>query len=155
IFLYDENIHAAYGILAKKGSKLSYQAGLRAEWTDVRTTLEETNEVNPREYVNLFPSAHITWNLPNDNGIQASYSRRIRRPFYNDLSPFMTVSDSRNFFSGNPNLDPQYSNVFELGHIKYFDAGSFTSAVYHRSTRGNIERIRTVMPDGNSTTFPE
>lgn len=155
IFLYDENIHAAYGILARKGSKLSYQAGLRAEWTDVRTTLQETNEVNPREYINLFPSAHLTLNLPNENALQGSYSRRIRRPFYNDLSPFMTLSDSRNFFSGNPNLDPEFSNVFEIGHIKYFEKGSFTSAVYHRSTRGKIERIRTVDAEGNSTTFPE
>jgi ferric enterobactin receptor len=155
IFLYDENIHAAYGILAKKGSKLSYQAGLRAEWTDVKTTLEETNEVNPRQYGNLFPGMHVTWNLPRQNAIQASYSRRVRRPFYNDLSPFMTLSDSRNFFSGNPDLDPEFSNVFEAGHIKYFESGSFTSAVYHRSTRGKIERIRTVDSDGNSTTFPE
>lgn len=155
IFLYDENIHAAYGILAKKGSKLSYQAGLRAEWTDVKTTLEETNEVNPREYVNLFPSAHVTWNLPKQNGIQASYSRRVRRPFYNDLSPFMTFVDNRNYFSGNPDLDPEFSNVYEIGHIKYFEKGSFTSAVYHRSTTGKIERIRTVDEQGFSTTLPE
>jgi len=155
VFLYDENIHAAYSILARKGSKLSYQAGLRAEWTDVKTTLEETNEVNPREYVNLFPSAHVTWNLPKQNGIQGSYSRRVRRPFYNDLSPFMTYVDNRNYFSGNPDLDPEFSNVFEIGHIKYFEKGSFTSAIYHRSTRGKIERIRTVDAEGNSTTLPE
>lgn len=155
IFLYDENIHAAYGILARKGSKLSYQAGLRAEWTDVKTTLKETNEVNPREYANLFPSAHVTYNLPKQNAIQASYSRRVRRPFYNDLSPFMTFSDSRNYFSGNPDLDPEFSNAFEVGHIKYFEKGSFTSAIYHRSTRGKIERIRTVSAEGNSTTLPQ
>ena len=88
VFLYDENIHAAYGIVSYKGSQLSYQAGLRAEWTDVKTTLKETNEVNPREYANLFPSAHVTYNLPKQNAVQASYSRRVRRPFYNDLSPF-------------------------------------------------------------------
>jgi outer membrane receptor protein involved in Fe transport len=155
VFVYNENIHAAYGILAKKGSKLSYQAGIRGEWTDVKTRLQETNKVNPREYVNLFPSAHVTYNLPRENAIQASYSRRVRRPFYNDLSPFMTYSDSRNYFSGNPDLDPEFSNVFEIGHIKYFERGSFTSAVYHRSTRGKIERIRTVDEVGNSTTMPE
>ncbi len=155
LFYYDENIHAAYGILARKGNKLSYQAGLRAEWTDVKTTLEETGEVNPRNYADLFPSAHVTYNLPQQNALQGSYSRRIRRPFYNDLSPFMTYSDSRNYFSGNPNLEPEYSNVFELGHIKYFETGSFTSAIYHRSTRGKIERIRTVDDNGNSTTLPQ
>jgi outer membrane receptor protein involved in Fe transport len=155
IFLYDENIHAAYGILARKSNGISYQAGLRAEWTDVKTTLKETNEVNPREYVNLFPSAHMTVDLAKQNALQFSYSRRVRRPFYNDLSPFMTFSDSRNYFSGNPDLDPEFSNVFEIGHIKYYEKGSFSSAIYHRSTRGRIERIRQVDSEGNSTTLPQ
>ncbi len=155
IFLYNENIHAAYGILAKKSNKISYQAGLRAEYTDVKTTLKETNEINPRKYTNLFPSAHFTYELPKQNALQLSYSRRVRRPLYNDLSPFMTFSDSRNYFSGNPDLDPEFSNVFEIGHIKYFEQGSFSSALYHRSTKGKIERIRRVDDEGNSTTLPE
>lgn len=155
IFRYDENIHAAYGILANKIGRLSWQAGLRAEWTDVTTLLERTNEKNPRQYMNVFPSAHVTWNLPNDHALQGSYSRRVRRPFYNDLSPFMTYSDSRNYFSGNPDLDPEFSHVVELSHIKYFESGSFTSALYHRNTHGKIERIRWVDENGNSTTFPE
>lgn len=155
VFVYDENIHAAYAILGNKHSKISYQAGLRAEWTDVKTTLRETKEENPRKYANLFPSAHVTYNLPHDNGIQVSYSRRVRRPFYNDLSPFFTFSDSRNFFSGNPDLNPEFSNVFELGHLKNFDKGSMASAIYYRETKGKIERIRRVNADGNATTRPE
>lgn len=155
VFFYDENIHAAYGILANKSDRLSYQSGLRAEWTDVKTTLEKTNEVNPRKYVNLFPSAHITLELPQDNSIQASYSRRVRRPFYNNLSPFFTFSDSRNYFSGNPDLDPEFSDVFEIGHIKSFEKGSFSSAIYYRDTRGKIQSIRTVDAHGNSTTIPQ
>lgn len=155
IFLYDENIHAVYGILGNKQNKISYQAGLRAEWTDVTTTLKETNNINPRNYANLFPSAHLSFDMPKENAIQLSYSRRIRRPFYNDLSPFMTFSDSRNFFSGNPDLNPEFSDVVELGHIKYFEKGSMTSSVYYRSTKGKIERIRVVNADGNSATLPQ
>ncbi len=155
IFVYDENIHAAYGILGNKHKNITYQAGLRAEWTDVKTTLKETQQVNPRNYVNLFPSAHITFNMPEDNGIMVSYSRRVRRPFYNDLSPFFTFSDSRNFFSGNPDLQPEFSHVMEIGHIKTFDKGSFTSAIYYRDTKGKIDRIRTVAADGNSITRTE
>jgi outer membrane receptor protein involved in Fe transport len=155
VFLYDENIHAAYGILGNKHKKVSYQAGLRAEWTDVKTTLQETNEVNPRRYANLFPSAHFTIDLGNDNAIQMSYSRRVRRPFYNDLSPFMTFSDRRNFSSGNPDLDPEFSNIYEVGHIKYFEKGSISSSVYYRSTDGKIERIRTPIDDINFRTLPQ
>ncbi|TDB66875.1 outer membrane beta-barrel family protein [Arundinibacter roseus] len=154
-FIYNENIHAAYGILGNKTNKLSYQVGLRAEWTDVKTTLRETGEVNPRKYANLFPSAHFTYDLPQDNAMQLSYSRRVRRPVYNDLSPFMTFSDSRNFFSGNPNLNPEFSHVMEFGHIKYFEKGSFTSSVYYRITDGKIERIRQVGEDGFSITLPQ
>lgn len=155
VFVYNENIHALYGILANKGERISYQAGLRAEWTDVKTVLEKTNEVNPRDYLNFFPSAHFTFELPKENAIQVSYSRRVRRPFYNDLSPFMTFSDSRNFFSGNPDLDPEFSHVGEVGHIKYFDKGSFTSGVYYRQTKDKIDRIRRVDNEGNSATRPE
>ena len=154
-FVYDENIHAAYGIIGNKTKKISYQAGLRAEWSDVKTTLEKTNQVNPRNYLNLFPSAHFTYELPKENAIQLSYSRRVRRPFYDDLSPFMTYSDSRNYFSGNPDLNPEFSNVFEIGHIKYFDKGSLSSSVYYRGTNGKITRIRTVDDHGNSVTLPQ
>ena len=155
IFLYEENIHAVYGIASNKSNRFSYQAGLRAEWTDVKTVLKETNQENPREYVNLFPSAHVTLDLLKENALQLSYSRRVRRPFYNDLSPFMTFSDSRNFSSGNPDLNPEFSDVFEIGHIKYFDKGSITSAIYYRNTKGKIERIKTVDSLGNSITLPQ
>jgi ferric enterobactin receptor len=155
VFVYDENIHGAYGILGNKTNRVSYQAGLRAEWTDVTTTLEKTKEKNPRDYVNLFPSAHLTFDLEKENGIQLSYSRRVRRPFYNDLSPYATFSDSRNFSGGNPDLDPEFSNAYEIGHIKTFDKGAFTSSVYYRSTKGRIERIRTVDGMGNAITKPE
>lgn len=155
IFLYQENIHALYGILGNKTKKLSYQGGMRAEWTDVKTTLVKTNEVNPRDYLNLFPSAHLTYNFDKENGMQLSYSRRVRRPFYNDLSPFMTFSDARNFFSGNPDLDPEFTDAIELGHIKYFEKGTLFSTVFYRNTTDKIERIRTVDNEGNATIRPE
>lgn len=155
VFFYDEEITAAYAILGNKTNKISYQAGVRAEWTDVKTTLEKTNETNPRKYSNLFPSAHITYSLPKENNLQISYSRRVRRPFYNDLSPFMTFSDSRNFFSGNPDLNPEFSNVFELGHIKYFNAGSISSSFYNRNTENRIDNIRTVNAKGDAVNLPQ
>ena len=68
----------------------------------------------------------------------------------------MTFSDSRNFFSGNPDLNPEFSNVYEVGHIKYFEKGTVTSSVYFRDTDGKIERIRTVDPEtGWAVTQPE
>ncbi len=155
VFVYDENIHGGYGIISNRIKKFSYQLGLRAEWTDVMTELEKTNETNPRDYFNLFPSAHFTFHMKKENGLQLSYSRRVRRPLYNDLSPYVTYSDSRNYFSGNPDLNPEFSNVLELGHIKSFDKGTLASAIYYRGTTDKIERIRTVDSAGNSVTIPE
>ncbi|GAB3883909.1 TonB-dependent receptor [Spirosoma agri] len=154
-FLYEERINAVYGIIGNKTRKLSYQAGLRAELTDVTTTLRQTNDVNPRHYANLFPSVHVTYDLPRQHAVQLSYSRRIRRPQYNDLSPFSTFSDNRNFWSGNPNLNPEFTNAFEMGHIKYMNKGSISSSVYYRHTTDKILSIRRVNEQGYAATRPE
>lgn len=155
VFLYDENIHGLYGIISNKKGHFGYQAGIRAEWTDVTTTLKETNEVNPRDYLNFFPSVHFDYQLKKDNAVQLSYSRRVRRPFYNDLSPYVTLSDSRSFFSGNPDLNPEFSDVVEVGHIKTFEKGTLASSIYYRSTTGRIDRIRKVDNLGNAVTRTE
>jgi outer membrane receptor protein involved in Fe transport len=134
--------------------QFSYQFGLRAETTDIQTELEQTGEKNPRNYANLFPSAHFTYTITPDNSFQLSYSRRVRRPTYNDLTPFVTFSDNRNYFSGNPNLNPEFTNSFDLGHLKYFDQGSISSSIYYRETFGKIDRFRTVDSLGFSKTLP-
>jgi ferric enterobactin receptor len=154
-FVYEENINAAYGILGNKTGKFSYQAGVRAEWTGVTTELKQTKEVNERKYANLFPSVHVTYDFAKQNAFQLSFSRRVRRPQYNDLTPFATYSDNRNYWSGNPDLNPEFTNAFELGHIKYMSKGSLTSSVYYRHTNGKITSIRRVQEDGSSYTRPE
>ena len=154
IFNYQENISAAYVILGSKMKQFSYQFGLRAESTDIKTELEQTGEKNPRNYANLFPSAHFTYSITPDNSFQLSYSKRVRRPTYNDLTPFVTFSDNRNFFSGNPNLNPEFTDAFELGHVKYVDQGSISSSVYYRNTVGKIDRFRMVDTAGFARTMP-
>jgi outer membrane receptor protein involved in Fe transport len=154
VFLYDENILAFYGIVGNERAKWSYQAGLRAEYTDIETRLVETKESNPRSYTNLFPSGHLNYKANEKNAFQLSYSRRIRRPVYNDLSPYVTFSDQRNFFSGNPNLNPEFTDSYELGHILYGEKSTLFSTVYYRSTQDKIQRIRTVGDNGFSVTAP-
>jgi outer membrane receptor protein involved in Fe transport len=128
IFLYKENISAAYMILGNKMKKFSYQFGMRGEVTDIQTQLVQTKEKNPRNYANLFPSAHFTYTQNEENSFQLGFSRRVRRPTYNELSPFVTLSDNRNFFSGNPDLNPEFTNSFDLGYLKYFDLYSLSQS---------------------------
>lgn len=154
-FIYDEDIQAAYAILGNKSGKISYQAGLRVERSKVVTELVTTNELNDRSYVNFFPSAHISYQMADQNSFQISYSRRVTRPRFWDLNPFFTFSDSRNQFSGNPNLDPEFTDSYEIGHLKYWDNASLSSSVYYRHTTDVIERIRTFDNEGNSYTRPE
>jgi ferric enterobactin receptor len=154
-FNYLENIVAIYGIIGDKINNFSYQVGVRGEYTDIRTELVKTGESNPRDYLNLFPSAHITYDLPNQNAVQLSYSRRINRPNFWSLNPFFTFSDARNFWAGNPDLDPEFTHSMELGHMKYWDRASMTTSLYYRNTEGIIQRIRTIDTlTGNTITIP-
>jgi len=155
-FNYIEDIHALYASFGNKIKKFSYQFGLRAEYSQVRTELLQTNQINDRDYANLFPSLFLTYDLPKENAIQVSYSRRIRRPDFRELNPFFTFSDARNLFTGNPNLNPEFTNSYEIGHIKYWEKGSLSSSLYHRHTNDVIDRILSVdETTGNTVRRPE
>lgn len=155
-FNYDEFINAAYGIYGKEYSRWSYQLGVRAEHSRVVTELQQSDEpANDRSYLNLFPSAHVSFNVNEKNAFQVSYSRRIRRPRFWDLNPFFTFSDPRNLFSGNPNLNPEFSDSYEVGYIKYFEKGSLTSSIYYRHTTDVIQRVREVDANGITNLMPQ
>jgi len=155
IFDYDENIYAVYGTIGNKFGRLALQGGLRAEYSDIRTELRETNEVNDRDYLNLFPSVFVGYEFDGENTVQASYSRRIRRPRFWDLNPFFSFSDNRNIRSGNPNLDPEFTDSYEISYLKYWDKVSISSSVYYRHTTDVITRVTTVINDSTTLSRPE
>lgn len=154
-FEYDEDVYALYGIYGRKFGKIGMQAGLRAENSHVVTSLLQTNEINDRNYFGLFPSMHVNLEVSESNAVQVSYSRRIRRPRFWDLNPFFTFSDSRNTFSGNPNLDPEYTDSYEIGNIKYFESGTISGSFFYRRTTDVIQRILEFRPDGTTNRQPE
>ena len=154
-FQYNEDVHAAYFIYGSKINKWSYQVGLRSEYSIVKTELLQTNEVNDRDYFGLFPSAFLNYDLLAGQSIQLSYSRRIQRPRFWDLNPFFSFTDERNFFSGNPNLDPEYTDSYETQYIKIWDSGNIGGSVYYRHTEDARQRIKEVDPvEGTSVTIP-
>ena len=154
-FDYDENVYAVYGIFGDKIQKFSYQLGLRAEQSEIYTELIDTREVNDRSYFNFFPSTFLNYELSEGNTLQLSYSKRIRRPRFWDLNPFFTFSDSRNTFSGNPNLDPEFTDSYELNYLKYFDNLTITGGVFYRHTTNVIERILEFNPNGTTNRIPQ
>ena len=146
IFNYDEDIAAGYFIYGNKKGNISYQAGLRAEYSIINTLLTspEGRSENPRTFLNLFPSGHISFHFNETDAIQLSYSRRIRRPRFWTLNPFYTYQDRRNFFSGNPNLNPELTDAYELGNIKYWNKFSLSTALFYRRTINPTQRVLSV-----------
>ena len=150
-FIYNENVIGAYANLGKDFEKFSFQVGLRGEYSKIKTELQQTDQVNERTYPNLFPSAFANYKLAGENSIQASYSRRIRRPRFWDLNPFFTFTDRRNFFSGNPNLNPEFTDSYEIGHLKYWESGNIGTSIYYRHTTDKINRIQTQDVENQTT----
>jgi len=116
-FEYDERVDAAYATLNLTLGKTNLQGGLRAEHTRSTGNSVTTNEVTVRDYTNLFPSLLISQNFDANHTLNFSYSRKINRPNYQNLNPFIFYLDQYTYNQGNPNLQPEYANSFELGYL--------------------------------------
>jgi hypothetical protein len=114
LFLYKENIFAAYAQIDRSWEKWSLAAGLRLEQTDVEGDSQSLGQVNTQEYLELFPNLALTHQLNENNSYTLSYKRTIDRPRYTDLNPFKTFLNDFNFNTGNPNLQPSFNNKFTL-----------------------------------------
>ena len=115
-FVYDENVNAAYANLNKQFKNTSVQLGLRMEQTSSVGNLITTNNVVDRNYLDFFPSVFINQTLTKNNQLGVSYSRRIDRPSYDALNPFIYYLDQYTYNKGNPFLNPQYTHNFELSY---------------------------------------
>lgn len=131
-FVYEENINAAYAIFSKTIKKWNLIAGLRLENTNAKGRQIKTDSVFKRDYTNLFPNAGVGYNLNENNQFNFSYSRRISRPNYESLNPFVFFLDSLTYNKGNPYLQPQFTNNFELSHT--FHKFLTTTLNYSRTT---------------------
>lgn len=136
-FLYKENINAGYLNFSTSIKKLSIQLGLRAENTIGQGTLKGKELLN-RNYTNLFPSVFLREKLNAKHQLGLSYSRRIDRPSYEDLNPFLYFLDPYTFQKGNELLQPQYTDALELSHT--FMDGIITTINYSR-TNGVMTNI--------------
>lgn len=115
-FYYDENINAAYFIFKKAYKKIDFQFGLRAENTNVKTRQEKGDIRWDSSYTQLFPSAYFNYSIKEDQRIGVSVSRRIDRPNYSQLNPFLFLIDVTTYATGNPSLLPQFTWAYELNY---------------------------------------
>ncbi|MBC7937695.1 MAG: TonB-dependent receptor [Rhizobacter sp.] len=115
-FLYEENNNAAYVNFKKDFKKWNIQIGLRAEQTNIKT-YQEIGKINwDSSYLQLFPTAFFNYKLTADQTIGISVSRRIDRPGYSQLNPFLFLIDVTTYATGNPGLLPQFTWAYELNY---------------------------------------
>lgn len=131
-FLYKEHINAAYVNANKDFNKLTVQAGLRLENTVSNGhqlgNAQKTDSTFKRNYTGLFPTLFLQYKLDTagTNLLSMNYGRRIERPYYQDLNPFLSPIDKFTYYTGNPFLKPSYTNSIELSHTY---KGKFTTSL--------------------------
>jgi len=138
---FTENVHALYSQYGSKRGKFSYLFGLRWEYSDIEIDLKTNNEAYSKTYEGLFPTANFSYEFSEDQSITFGYSKRLRRPHGRQLNPFKSKSSETSIFVGNIDLDPTYSNSFDLGYLKRWEKFTLNSSIYYRHTTGNYEMI--------------
>jgi outer membrane receptor protein involved in Fe transport len=145
-----EDIHAVYATWSWKWQKLGVQPGLRVEYDDRLIHVTDTDSTYLMRRWDWFPGLHLSYSLPANQQVTASYSRRIDRPGSWELAPLLTWWNSRTIGQGNPALRPQYTNSLEANYELPFGANSFNAGLYYRVTNDLYEQV-TKRYDADST----
>ena len=140
-FNYRQHVHAIYATLGGSlTDALSLQAGLRGEYASIygRDLYHTQTQTIDKTYWQLYPTLHLSYKITDLQSAQISYSRRVHRPHMWDLNPYMDIREDNQMSFGNPNLDPEYTNAFELSYnLGVGKVNLFTSA-YYRQTNNMI-----------------
>ncbi|MBE7171790.1 MAG: TonB-dependent receptor [Williamsia sp.] len=141
-FVYDEWIQAAYLNFNKQVKKWSLQTGLRFENTQYKGhqlgNPQKPDSAFTRSYTNLFPTTYLSYQANKNNQFTFSYGRRIDRPAYQDLNPFIFYINKYTYQQGNPFLGPQYTDKIQLSHVF---KGMFTTSVEYSHVGRYITQV--------------
>ncbi|HEY0355794.1 MAG TPA: TonB-dependent receptor, partial [Flavisolibacter sp.] len=145
-FFYNEYNNAGYVNMSKEFKKFNVQLGLRAEQTDLNTKQVKGNRKFNNDYLKLFPSAFFNYKLKEDQTLGVSVSRRIDRPGYSQLNPFLFQIDATIYGTGEPLLKPQMTWSYEMSYtVKNLN---FTLGYSHTTDPQNmvLSKILDVIP---------
>lgn len=150
IFTYEQNVNAIYSQYGNKFGDFSFLLGLRLENTVMKGSvaaedLYETSNVDlnfDKNYLGLFPTVNLTYELGERENITLGYNRRINRPRRWYLNPFPSRSSESNVFQGNPDLDPAYASAFDLGYLRRWSKITLTASVYYQRETDSFERVQ-------------
>lgn len=161
-FVYRENIQAAYGSVEGKYRSVSYQGGVRYEYTSYTAhqtgNIQQKDSTVSRNYGSFFPSGYLTYKLDSVNSLTLTFGRRTDRPPFQNLNPFLYIINKYTYETGNPYLLPQYSWNFEISHqygsllttgVSYSRITNYFSQIFLSDTsktilyytQGNVGRV--------------
>lgn len=149
---YTETIPALYGNYTYDVKKLEAEVGMRLEYVDLQYDVDPNHNTYQNDgyhYFQPFPNARLTYKMNDHNKVSVFYSRRVDRPDEEDIRIFPKYDDAELIKVGNPGLQPQFTNSFELGYKNNWDKGYFYGAVYHRIADGTITRIAATVDTSN------
>ena len=141
---FKQNIYAAYATYSSELIGFGLQLGLRAEYTDRKMSFQESVNEYIVDRFDWFPSLHLSRKLGDNTSVMASYSKRIYRPGSWELDPFPMYRDAYNIRVGNPDLEPEYTNSYELSFQKYFGDFNVSIEGYYRNTNNKIAFYKTL-----------
>ncbi len=151
---YDQNVMAAYlsyTLTTKAGYSL--KAGSRYEHTQINAYSRTEENIEIPSYGVIVPSINVSKKLSGGNMIKAAYNRRIQRPSIRFLNPNIQASNPLNVTVGNPRLDPEYTNNYELSYSTFIKGTTLNFSGFFRNTNDGIQSIRDVI--GNVSTDPD
>jgi hypothetical protein len=138
---FTQNVNAAYTQFGQKIDQFSYLMGLRMEKTHIEIDQKTANIYKEKDYTDWFPTLNLSYEFNEKENVTTGYSRRVRRPRSWSLNPFRSLTSLTFFRQGNPDLDPSYSNLVDLGYLKRWDKFTFNGSVYYQKATQVIERI--------------
>lgn len=161
-FEFTRNIHSFYTNIGKQWNKWSVQAGVRLEQYEIDGDFENVvNSTNASENINdrrnikddifsVYPSVFFNYKASDKNSFNFNYSRRVDRPSIGQISPIREWTTPLVESRGNPALEPQFTNSFEVNYTRIAKIGSITTGVFYRQINDEIGRVIYKNPDNNS-----
>lgn len=141
--IFEENIYAAYTQFGKKINKFSYLLGLRMEVTDLIINLIGTNQDFSKRYSQLFPTVNLGYEFSKSESLTLGYGRRVRRPRSWFLNPFESRLSETYIRTGNVDLDPTYTNSYDLGYLKRWKKFTLNTSLYFQRSINSFEFVQT------------
>ena len=152
-FTYKEQIYSGYASYSNTWGKLSYMGGIRLEQSFSKSEQKTTDSTYNKNIFSLFPSLHLSLEIVDGHDLIFSYSRRINRPRSRYINPFLVKQDPNNISYGNPNINPEYVDSYEVGYGFKKARTNVTTTFFYRQTTDVIAQKVTLANDIFETTY--